>query len=489
MTPHSVDLMYLACNRLEFTRETFTTLLENTDWEYVNELFVYDDGSTDGTEQWLRAACLQAPAKSRLVNTRYGSPVAAQNDFIRRATAPWLAKCDNDAMLPPGWLRQSLQVIDSHPELSMLGIEAMYPHSDDPVASRSFAPAQFVSGLALYRRSAFASSLPRPMRKWFGLEEWQMAQGNRLRVGWITPSLPVFLLDRFPFDPWRAHSDRYIRAGWQRPWPKYDPACTLWHWRWAGQPYDERPVRREAEPVMPFRSRAHAEQDRMSVVVLSARAENLVPCVRSILDREPSIAPGNIIVVDDGARRNAEPHLPGVRWVQGVKPFVYARNANIGLGVATGDVVLLNDDARLITTGGFSALADIARQHPDIGLISAAIQGVVGNPNQIATGHRLRFEPRVLAFVCVLLPRSTLQRLGPLDERFVGYGYEDNDYCLAALRAGLRLAISEVCVVDHAGGLPSTFRSRPDIQALARINQKLFEEKYGGGHRVAARLR
>lgn len=485
-----VDLMYLACNRLEFTRETFSNLLANTDWQFVNQLFVYDDGSTDGTAEWLRDQYGNAPVKARMIHTRHGSPVAAQNDFIRRASAPWLAKTDNDAMLPPRWLGQSLDVIDAHPELSMLGIEAMYPHSDDPKAVRSYTPARFVSGLALYRSSAFSRSLPRPIRKWFGLEEWQMAHSNRLVTGWITPALPVFLLDRFPFDPWRAHSDRYIRLGWQRSWPAYDPACTLWHWRWPAAPYDEfRPADESRRPAGTNSSSLPSrESNRLNVVVLSARAENLFPCVKSILDNEPSVEPGDIIVVDDGARATAEPHLPGIRWVQGVKPFVYARNANLGIRAAAGDVVLMNDDARLITPGGFAALAEVARQTPGIGLLSAAVKGAVGNPNQMVVGGPLRFEPRVLAFVCVLVPRTTFHRLGPLDERFVGYGYEDNDYCLAAIRAGLRLAITEECVVDHAGELPSTFRTRPDIHALMRMNQKLFDQKYGAQPHVQRSL-
>lgn len=227
-----VDLMYLACNRLEFTRETFSALIENTDWRYVRELLVYDDGSVDGTREWLEANIGRAPATTRFVKTRFGSPVAAMNHFIESASAPVLGKTDNDAMLPPAWLRQSLEVLDRHPELALLGTEAMYPHRHDVNLRRSYTSAQFISGLGLYRRAAFSRSLPKPYSKWFGLEEWQMAQGSRLIRGWITPAIPVFLLDRTPFEPWAKYSDSYIQRGWQRSWPKYDTASTLWHWRW-----------------------------------------------------------------------------------------------------------------------------------------------------------------------------------------------------------------------------------------------------------------
>jgi len=117
----------------------------------------------------------------------------------------------------------------------LLGIEAMYPHSDDRNLARSYTPAEFISGLGLYRRAAFAQSRPTPYQKWFGFEEWQMAQGAGLRRGWITPAIPVFLLDRLPFEPWTTLTGTYVRRGWQRSWPKYRPTHTLWHWRWLDQ--------------------------------------------------------------------------------------------------------------------------------------------------------------------------------------------------------------------------------------------------------------
>lgn len=242
MQSQSVDLLYLACNRLEFTQETFAALVANTDWEYIHELFVYDDGSTDGTREWLEQALPQVPARARLVKTNFGSPVTAMVHFIESATAPMLAKTDNDAMLPPAWLRQSLEVFDRHPELDLLGIEAMYPHSADLTLPRTYTSAIFISGLGLYKRAAFAASRPAAYEKWFGLEEWQMAQETRLTRGWITPALPVFLLDRFPLPPWTTYSDSYVQRGWQRSWPKYDPSSTLWHWRWPASPAPAAPA-------------------------------------------------------------------------------------------------------------------------------------------------------------------------------------------------------------------------------------------------------
>ncbi len=232
--PRSVDLFYLSSNRLEFTKETFGALLENTDWEFVREFVVNDNHSVDGTREWLKQAIKDCPAPVKWIEANYTSPVAAMVNFIRSARAPILAKVDNDAMMPPGWLRQSLSVMDRHPELLLLGTEAMYPHSGGQDVERSYTPAEFISGLGLYRRQAFARSTPTPMGKYFGLEEWQMAQPRLVR-GWITPSLPVFLLDRLPFEPWLSYSKGYMKRGWQRESYSYDSGSTLWQWRWPGE--------------------------------------------------------------------------------------------------------------------------------------------------------------------------------------------------------------------------------------------------------------
>jgi glycosyltransferase involved in cell wall biosynthesis len=270
-----VDLFYLACNRLEFTRETFETLLANTDWKFVNELFVYDDGSIDGTREWLEENVSRAPVKVSFRKTAFGSPVTAMVDFIRSSTMPVLAKTDNDAMLPPGWLAASLKVLDAHPELSLLGIEAMYPHSEDMEIPRSYTPAQFISGLGLYRREAFARSLPEAYDKWFGLEEWQMFKEPQLVRGWITPALPVFLLDRYPFEPWIAYSCSYTQRGLQRNWPKYDKHCTLWKWRWPE--WIEKPL----EPDSRFLCVMRIKNEAAYIHEVLARALRL--CARAIV--------------------------------------------------------------------------------------------------------------------------------------------------------------------------------------------------------------
>jgi len=230
--PERVELLFLARNRLEFTRESFTTLLANTDWAMVDRLILLDDGSTDGTREWLAAAAAKAPVETLFLNECTGSPVAATAVAMRHVRAPILAKIDNDTMMPKGWLKASVTALAAEPQLDLLGLEAVRAVENDSDAPRRVIAAPFVGGIGLVRKRAFARGLPSPIGDWFGYQEWQQERGAERCAGWLDPSLPVFLLDRLPFEPWSGLTRRYLTSGIQRAWPPYPPSSELWAWRW-----------------------------------------------------------------------------------------------------------------------------------------------------------------------------------------------------------------------------------------------------------------
>ncbi len=216
----------------------------------------------------------------------------------------------------------------------------------------------------------------------------------------------------------------------------------------------------------------------VKVIILSASADNLARCVESLKVHEPSMAATDIIVVDDGARAGA-PDLP-VTWLTGDKPFVFARNVNIGLRMtAPFDVILLNDDARLTTPQGLTLLHQQTIGHDGVGVASPAISGDVCNPRQRRHWpERWRDVPTMLAFVCVCISRATINKVGLLDEQFVHYGYDDNDYSRRVLAAGMTLAVWDECIVAHDG--KSSYRQQAGWEKLMAQNKALFDAKWKG---------
>jgi len=214
----------------------------------------------------------------------------------------------------------------------------------------------------------------------------------------------------------------------------------------------------------------------MTIIIPSRTISNLIPCVNAIQKHEPD---ARIIVVDDGLG-SWEFWNRGVVSIPGVKPFVYARNVNLGI-VAAGDddVVLLNDDAILKTPGGLTIIRwdgdkDNGKRY---GVIAATCNNV-GNVNQHPKSVGLRYEPRMVCFVAVYIPRSTIDKVGLLDERFTGYGSEDDDYCRRVREAGLKIGIHDGCYVDH-GSLRSTFRGDPKSGGSIVANKLIYRQKWG----------
>ena len=209
----------------------------------------------------------------------------------------------------------------------------------------------------------------------------------------------------------------------------------------------------------------------LSVIIPSRTASNLIPCAKAVQEHEPF---AKIVVIDDGLRVAG---FPFHRVIEGKKPFIFSRAVNQGIQTTSGDVVLLNDDAILQTPGGFTEMQKLAEQHQEFGIISATTN-VVGNPNQQPRGIGLREEARMVAFVCVLIPRRTIEQVGLLDERFIAYGFDDNDYCRRVREAGLKIGIADQCFVDHAS-LISTFRGAAYSPGDISQNAEIYRQKWG----------
>ena len=212
-----------------------------------------------------------------------------------------------------------------------------------------------------------------------------------------------------------------------------------------------------------------------SIVIPSRSDANLRACLAALDRYEPD---AQVIVVDDGLVCP----VVGCIVIAGVKPFVFARNCNLGMRhCAPNDVVLLNDDAILKTDQGLTMLAAAALSHPEYGVIAAASTNV-GNRNQERkTPDAFRDEPRMVCFSCVFIKRSTIERVGLLNEEFVGYGFEDDAYCLRVRRAGLKIAVFDGCFVDH-GTVKSTFRGgRYPVEGFKQ-NEAIFRKLFGAGN-------
>lgn len=229
-----VDLMFVARNRLEYTRKTLETLYANTDLALLSSATVYDDMSTDGTSEYLSRWCEKHGFG--YVRKTFNSVVLVMREAIKSWRAPYLAKIDNDTMVPAGWLNVCVEQLDANPQIDLLGIEAMFGCEGDPKEKRRCQPSTHIGGIGLFRREAFERcGLPDVQaERYFGFTEWQHNHAEEIVPAWLIPALPVCLLDHVPLEPWRGLKAEYVSKGWQRQgWGEYPASrSSLWEW-WA----------------------------------------------------------------------------------------------------------------------------------------------------------------------------------------------------------------------------------------------------------------
>lgn len=212
----------------------------------------------------------------------------------------------------------------------------------------------------------------------------------------------------------------------------------------------------------------------ISIVIPSRTRSNIRLSLRHIQHFEGGTRQDiRVVVVLDGISTN-DPDLPAgtvgvpVSYVEGQHPFVFARNVNIGAHVhPEADLVIMNDDALLQAPGGITEMCEVLRrpENAEFGVMSSKVQGAACNPRVITATKARPERPMVMdvgvmvPFICVAIRREVWERVGHLDEQYVDYGFEDDDFCRSCRSRGMRIGCFTGCVVEH-GSIPSTFRNR-----------------------------
>jgi GT2 family glycosyltransferase len=114
------SIVVVTYNNLVFTQACLSSLESNTEYPEF-EVIVVDNGSTDGTPDFLRRWAEGAPNRSAILNDDNKGFAAANNQGLRVATGEFLVLLNNDTFVTPGWLGSLIRHLERDSDLGLVG--------------------------------------------------------------------------------------------------------------------------------------------------------------------------------------------------------------------------------------------------------------------------------------------------------------------------------------------------------------------------------
>ncbi len=240
----------------------------------------------------------------------------------------------------------------------------------------------------------------------------------------------------------------------------------------------------------------------VSIILLSYNnSEYLKEMINSLYKFQYKF-PFELIIVDNGSKQDTlriikKYKKENIKTIFNKENLGFPKGNNQGILVAEGKYILFANNDIVVTEGWLERMIEIAESDPKIGIvgpISNSVSGVQLDKNakysSIKDMHSYAekiskenkgqvFEfPRV-AFLCTLIKKEVIDKIGGLDERFSPGNFEDDDFCLRAQIAGYKTVIAKDVFIHHYGS--KSFKADGEKKYFERleINKKIFIDKWG----------
>jgi len=120
LRPHKLtSIIILTFNQLEYTKKCMESIQEHT--PEPHEIIVVDNGSTDGTREYLIKLAQDRSEIQLILNDRNRGFAAGNNQALEKAKGDYILLLNNDVVVTQGWLGTMIEHLNNTPDAGMVG--------------------------------------------------------------------------------------------------------------------------------------------------------------------------------------------------------------------------------------------------------------------------------------------------------------------------------------------------------------------------------
>lgn len=539
-THPQVSIIIPTYNNLQLTRQCLDAVRQTTD-AVKYEIIIVDNGSTDGTPDYLYHE--QNTGRLKFIQNKENLGFAkACNQGAQAASGDYLLFLNNDTVPKPGWLKSLVIILDQDNSVAVAGSKLLFPDGTIQHAGVIIIDDRIVSPCDLR---------PDPLvaRHIYYKHPADLADSNQLRT-YQAITAACLLVRRVAFEQvggfdeeyWNGYEDVDLCFKLQeKKWKLvYQPDSIVIHYeyqsgkerftkvqhnvnrlhnKWLGKIKPDVIIEKDGSIIEtnagkikpyvipqksePFVQQIPSEKKKgiTSIIILTHnQLEHTEKCIESIKKFTPE--PHEIIIVDNGSTDSTLEYLgaematnDNVRVIVNSTNRGFASGNNQGIALARGEYVLLLNNDTVVTEGWLGRMLNVFKRYPKTGIVGPMSNYVSGpqlvqkidykNLEELGAFAARRakeydgqsFPIYRVVGFCLLVRREVINRIGGLDEQFGSGNFEDDDFCIRAALAGHESRIAQDVFIHHTGS--QTFKGAGINygESLLR-NWELFKAKW-----------
>lgn len=521
-TAEKVSIIIPVFNKIELTEKCLDSIVKNTSAKYQFEVIIVNNGSTDSTVEIVSEFSAKYP-NFHLINLEENLGFAKANNIAsKRAKGEYLLLLNNDTEVQPGWLEAMVEYADNDSTIGAVGSKLLFPDNTIQHAGlliykkyTSKNESQLIAIHNHYKKSPDDPFVNIPY-------EYQALTAACLLI----PKVLYKQLNGFDERFWNGYEDvdlclRIRKAGYKLV---YCPASTLIHHEsqsgaerfskvpenvdllqkiWSNKKdFDfivdpnNNLIATNTNAIIPYVT------ELTSIVIISFNnLKYLKETVNSII--ETVKVDYELIIVDNDSDEFTKQYLKQLQKKLKNTKIIFNDNnkgfpnaVNTTIRIADGShFVILNNDI-VLTHGWLERMIAIAKMSDKVGIVGPVSNSVSGKQYIKDPGYKRKdleeysleikskFYKQVLqfprvAFLCTLIKREVIDKIGGLDERFSPGNFEDDDFCLRAQLAGYKTVIAKDVFIHHYGSKSFKANGEAAYAERMKINQQKFVDKWG----------